>query len=475
MEKVLNADRTAELWTEIGKRFDNKQDKLAGQVGQVVGFDKNSNVVSLDGWSNQNLLKNWDFRRPVNRQGKPVYHQTGGYTIDLWYFYQNHKCSLTLENGYVVFEDLSNDSKGGHIRQSFPSLPDGVYTLSMVLSTGIQYVVYEKTDSVWKRTNDYYYTGSLWIGVQADTQQSGHDVFFIYTNYGQPLNIIAVKMEIGNQQTLARKNENEKWVLNDLFDYEQQYQICSLYDPITGDWIGNESNPKIDNTLTLTDDTLGVTIPTKSVAQAEYDALTEEGKNSGLYVVTDANISLKDRGEVYSTEETIIGTWIDGKPLYRKVYTKVLTGAVSKDILVADLSSLNIGTCIFINAIIQKNNSANHQGTINKLPECSYFESKIIDTKLYVVVYEYTEWLNSLTTCILEYTKTTDPAPSASSVSTQNLPVNSLNSTSQNSEKVATSQVPLPSYVAYAPASASTSSANFTFAPALASSTNLTL
>ena len=26
-------------------------------------------------------------------------------------------------------------------------------------------------------------------------------------------------------------------------------------------------------------------------------------------------------GEVYSTEETVIGTWIDGKPLYRRVFT----------------------------------------------------------------------------------------------------------------------------------------------------------
>lgn len=25
-------------------------------------------------------------------------------------------------------------------------------------------------------------------------------------------------------------------------------------------------------------------------------------------------------GEVYSTEETVIGTWIDGKPLYRRVH-----------------------------------------------------------------------------------------------------------------------------------------------------------
>lgn len=40
--------------------------------------------------------------------------------------------------------------------------------------------------------------------------------------------------------------------------------------------------------------------------------------------------------EVYSTEETRIGTWIDGKPLYRKVYDNLIfptTTGINKDIL----------------------------------------------------------------------------------------------------------------------------------------------
>lgn len=33
------------------------------------------------------------------------------------------------------------------------------------------------------------------------------------------------------------------------------------------------------------------------------------------------------QGDVYSTEETVIGTWIDGRPIYRKTYdTGALTG-----------------------------------------------------------------------------------------------------------------------------------------------------
>lgn len=71
-------------------------------------------------------------------------------------------------------------------------------------------------------------------------------------------------------------------------------------------------------------------IPTVPLTQAEYDALTDDEKNAEkLYLITDAAASGSDSGgsseEVYSTEETRIGTWIDGKPLYRKVLVGEVT------------------------------------------------------------------------------------------------------------------------------------------------------
>lgn len=70
-------------------------------------------------------------------------------------------------------------------------------------------------------------------------------------------------------------------------------------------------------------DALSVDNPVRGIyTQAEFDALTEDQKASGTYFVDDGASGGGDGGgsnEVYSTEETRIGTWIDGKPLYQKI------------------------------------------------------------------------------------------------------------------------------------------------------------
>lgn len=75
-------------------------------------------------------------------------------------------------------------------------------------------------------------------------------------------------------------------------------------------------------------------IPVIAKTSAEYEALTDEEKQADVaYVITDDNEgassggsgTASSAGEVYSTEETRVGTWIDGKPLYRKVFTLVVT------------------------------------------------------------------------------------------------------------------------------------------------------
>lgn len=67
-------------------------------------------------------------------------------------------------------------------------------------------------------------------------------------------------------------------------------------------------------------------IPVRAITKEEYNALSEEEKNiETAWMVTDANSGSSGgsgAGEVYSTEETRIGTWIDGKPLYRRTVSK---------------------------------------------------------------------------------------------------------------------------------------------------------
>ena len=82
---------------------------------------------------------------------------------------------------------------------------------------------------------------------------------------------------------------------------------------------GSGADLKAGAGITLTEDAISVTTPVEGVTQAEYDALSVEEKRADkLYVVTDASTALKEGGDAYSTEETHIGTWINGKPIYRK-------------------------------------------------------------------------------------------------------------------------------------------------------------
>lgn len=69
---------------------------------------------------------------------------------------------------------------------------------------------------------------------------------------------------------------------------------------------------------------LGVTHPTKILTRAEYEALSEEDKNLPIvYVIQDNTVAPPDsfKPMVYSTEEQIVGTWIDGRPVYQRTIT----------------------------------------------------------------------------------------------------------------------------------------------------------
>lgn len=52
----------------------------------------------------------------------------------------------------------------------------------------------------------------------------------------------------------------------------------------------------------------------------------------------------------YSTDEIVIGEWIDGKPIYRKVYDN-LNGQYGSTAFNIDVSSLNIDRLIFLDAL----------------------------------------------------------------------------------------------------------------------------
>lgn len=154
--------------------------------------------------------------------------------------------------------------------------------------------------------------------------------------------------------------------------------------------------------------------------QSEFDALPEAEQRKGMYVISDSGGSSSegDSGEsldVYSTEEQRIGTWINGKPLYR-IVIKATTPAASSENTSTEVASYsaNVEEVVRCNAIIT---SGTGQKTI-----APYYYTNVdrawvgynpsnytnVQFKNTVRMMVGTALVSKPTTIILEYTKTTD-------------------------------------------------------------------
>ena len=106
----------------------------------------------------------------------------------------------------------------------------------------------------------------------------------------------------------------------------------------------------------------------------------------------------------YSTTEEVVGTWIDGKPLYRKCFNYTAT---TGEVIVADLSSLNIDTVCHMYGNFKDGNAL-----IESIP--FYLHSAYTVTPFYKLAdksLRLTANIANLTgtgVVIIEYTKTTD-------------------------------------------------------------------
>lgn len=120
------------------------------------------------------------------------------------------------------------------------------------------------------------------------------------------------------------------------------------------------------------------------------------------------NISGHTCQKIYATEEQVIGTWLDSKPIYRKVFplSFALSSAVNTDII--DISSLNIDTCVNI--------YGKYEPTSASINKCRNFPDMFTtfglnENKTSIIGY-LGQGSNpiTITFLILEYTKTIDTA-----------------------------------------------------------------
>ena len=120
-----------------------------------------------------------------------------------------------------------------------------------------------------------------------------------------------------------------------------------------------------------------------------------------------------NQGNTYSTSETLTGkTWIDGKPIYRKVFTGNMTNTTNEWVNLQKCNLNNVDNIINISGTI-KNTSSDRR----VLPTSAYESTSYYCTFSYLGQTDYLQcYINGWTyttfgfkyIVVIEYTKTTD-------------------------------------------------------------------
>ena len=137
---------------------------------------------------NRNLLDNWYFGNPVNQRDVSGTISSAGYFLDRW----------KLVSGSVTIS-ADGITLNGTMQQVLETAPVGTVTVSALTQAGVGDVV------------PAYDSASKTVTVTADGKK-----------------LVAVKLELGSQQTLAHQ-ENGVWVLNELPDYGEELSKCMRY------------------------------------------------------------------------------------------------------------------------------------------------------------------------------------------------------------------------------------------------------
>ena len=189
-----------------------KTDETLSQPGQAADAAATGEAISeairkasLSG-TNPNLLDNWYFADPINQRGKSSYSGTG-YGISRWTMIESDGTVTLGDGGLTVYKQLRqfienpNDVFGKEVTAS-------VLTSAGVLHTGTMTPSANNGGQIiFDDTNIHAY---IYVVKSGDMINS---VSFII-ECREAIKIEAVKLEFGEQQTLARQDESGLWVLN---------------------------------------------------------------------------------------------------------------------------------------------------------------------------------------------------------------------------------------------------------------------
>lgn len=179
---------------------------------------------------NPNLLHNGYFANPVNQRGEtsvPGYSATAPYFIDRWKRVGYSSGVLTLENGLIIDGSATANGQNRLSQILETVLPSGKYTLSILIESLEGTAVIQFCDSSFNtlQTTTIQETGLTSVTLESDAIRG--------VNFGVNTRSVArfkaIKLELGDTQTLAHQDSAGNWVLNEIPDYSEELVKCQRY------------------------------------------------------------------------------------------------------------------------------------------------------------------------------------------------------------------------------------------------------
>ena len=182
---------------------------------------------TIDYVCNSNLLDNWYFGNPVNQRGQTEH--TGSqidYFIDRWKL-GSYDQTVTITNSGLHWSTTTG-IWCTQILENFDELIGRTLTLSAIID-GVLYSVtgvLNESSGIGMRP-----VGNLFV------ELTHNEKGFRFVTYNDPtptVTILAAKLELGSQQTLAHQDADGNWVLNEIPDYGEQLARCQRRQVIGG-------------------------------------------------------------------------------------------------------------------------------------------------------------------------------------------------------------------------------------------------
>lgn len=195
-------------------------------------INKVNRAVKVDEICNPNLLDNWYFKNPVNQRSETSY-TAAGYTIDRWK--ATGASGVVVNDGYLTFS-ATTGSAWLMQRLEFPVT--GRLTLSALAKStgteggGLSLRTGNADTNLIRKTipiSASYQLVTLTFDVKESTITNDRLYAVFSGTMGTSVDILAVKLELGDAQTLAHQDANGEWVLNEIPKYSEQLAECQRY------------------------------------------------------------------------------------------------------------------------------------------------------------------------------------------------------------------------------------------------------